>query len=568
MSEYRELKPFKFWCQKVLPLVYDDSLSYYELLCKVVDYLNKTMEDVNTLHNVIVDLNGAFNTLKEFIEKYFENLNVQDEINKKLDQMAEDGTLATLMGSFMIRTFDTFDLATKNIPNITYNVLGRHKVNDGGAGIWKTTLIEPENMYYEKYGNVYHVLIQTPLNVISCGCVDTNGKIDVDKLNSLRPKNGIFFPSGYYYAEKTINVYSSIYGTPISLPQINHSTGEVGGWRTASNAVIDSTADPIIQVNDSCVVENIVVRGHSYYQTENRELARQGAQQPIYSKYESGDQTGIYLHDYGSRANGCAVYHCRSGIKCDYYAKISDCYMFECYFGVYILANDNNVLNTRAYDCSIGYYITGSLNTIIDCRCDGMSSKGMLIQANANDVTNFTCDFSYNCAIHIIGNSNTIKGVRMRCCAKYPNYTTEIDESNYESNCGIAINGSNNALHDIPSSRPNIMDNEPTIQTMNKIVALVAGSSFTRVDFIAVPRATTALIDLIKTVTGNAPATSFNSIWEYYSSSFTQADDVNVLICNNCANTKQNGAPKGTMHWDGYNWWLWNGSKWEQITNN
>ena len=26
----------KFYCQKVLPLVYDDSLSYYETICKVV----------------------------------------------------------------------------------------------------------------------------------------------------------------------------------------------------------------------------------------------------------------------------------------------------------------------------------------------------------------------------------------------------------------------------------------------------------------------------------------------------------------------------------------------------
>lgn len=41
-----DLKEFKFWCQKVLPLVYDDSLSYYEVLCKVVDYLNKVIEDL------------------------------------------------------------------------------------------------------------------------------------------------------------------------------------------------------------------------------------------------------------------------------------------------------------------------------------------------------------------------------------------------------------------------------------------------------------------------------------------------------------------------------------------
>ena len=33
-------KPFRFWCQHVLPQVYDDSLSYMELLNKVVTYIN------------------------------------------------------------------------------------------------------------------------------------------------------------------------------------------------------------------------------------------------------------------------------------------------------------------------------------------------------------------------------------------------------------------------------------------------------------------------------------------------------------------------------------------------
>lgn len=47
MRNFSPLRPFRFWCQKVLPLVYDDSLSYYEVLCKVVDYLNKTREDLS-----------------------------------------------------------------------------------------------------------------------------------------------------------------------------------------------------------------------------------------------------------------------------------------------------------------------------------------------------------------------------------------------------------------------------------------------------------------------------------------------------------------------------------------
>lgn len=87
---YSDLKPFEFWCQKVLPLVYDDSLSYYELLCKVIDYLNKTMTDVSYLHDEFVKL-------KNFVDNYFKNLDVQQEINKKLDEMAKDGTLTAIL---------------------------------------------------------------------------------------------------------------------------------------------------------------------------------------------------------------------------------------------------------------------------------------------------------------------------------------------------------------------------------------------------------------------------------------------------------------------------------------
>lgn len=41
------IRNLHFWCQKVLPLVYDDSLSYYELLCKVVGKLNEVIKATN-----------------------------------------------------------------------------------------------------------------------------------------------------------------------------------------------------------------------------------------------------------------------------------------------------------------------------------------------------------------------------------------------------------------------------------------------------------------------------------------------------------------------------------------
>ena len=55
-------KKFRFWCQTVLPLVYDDSLSYYELLNKVVTYLNNTIQDVQDISDDYQEFEESVNT--------------------------------------------------------------------------------------------------------------------------------------------------------------------------------------------------------------------------------------------------------------------------------------------------------------------------------------------------------------------------------------------------------------------------------------------------------------------------------------------------------------------------
>lgn len=72
-NEKNKLQTLQFWCQKTLPTVFNDSLSYYELLCKVVDALNNVIEAVNGGASVEVDIAGA------------------------LEQMIEDGTLQPII---------------------------------------------------------------------------------------------------------------------------------------------------------------------------------------------------------------------------------------------------------------------------------------------------------------------------------------------------------------------------------------------------------------------------------------------------------------------------------------
>ena len=66
---FNKIPYFRFWCQKVLPTVYDDSLSYYELLCKVVAKLNEVIDSTNSVTD-------AFNELVEYVNHYLDSQNL------------------------------------------------------------------------------------------------------------------------------------------------------------------------------------------------------------------------------------------------------------------------------------------------------------------------------------------------------------------------------------------------------------------------------------------------------------------------------------------------------------
>ena len=74
-----------------------DAITDYELICKVVDYLNQVIANSNKQNTTIINLYNAFVELKDYVDNYFENLDVQEEINNKLDEMVEDGTIETML---------------------------------------------------------------------------------------------------------------------------------------------------------------------------------------------------------------------------------------------------------------------------------------------------------------------------------------------------------------------------------------------------------------------------------------------------------------------------------------
>lgn len=156
-----KLAQLQYWCQTVLPAVFDDSLSYYELLAKVIDKLNEELNSINQLVDIVgencKDIAELQELFKKFIESGFDDY-YRDQIEKWFNENAfriyqliakqvffgltEDGYFcAYVPDSWKEITFDT----GMNYGTYTYGRLILRYDTDGSGVI--------DNTGYGQYGD-------------------------------------------------------------------------------------------------------------------------------------------------------------------------------------------------------------------------------------------------------------------------------------------------------------------------------------------------------------------------------------------------------------------------------
>lgn len=111
----RDFKHFRFWCQKVLPLVYDESLSYYEVLCKVVKYIN---ELIASDKEIIEDINALRADMTE-VQQWIDNFDYEpflEMVKKMVNEYITAGVYFGLTedGHFVAYIPDAWDKITFN----------------------------------------------------------------------------------------------------------------------------------------------------------------------------------------------------------------------------------------------------------------------------------------------------------------------------------------------------------------------------------------------------------------------------------------------------------------------
>lgn len=104
-NELKHISPFKFQLLQSFPFIAEDfdQMTEYALFCKLVEKMNEVIGNEN---EVVILVNEMKN--------YFDTLDVQDEINSKLNDMAESGELAEIINQ---EIFDGLNTSLTNLTN-------------------------------------------------------------------------------------------------------------------------------------------------------------------------------------------------------------------------------------------------------------------------------------------------------------------------------------------------------------------------------------------------------------------------------------------------------------------
>ena len=139
LNKIKPLEPFRTFIMTIgtIPTSYLESMSYAEMLTWFCSFLeNDVIPAINTNAESIIEL-----------QQYFNDLDVQDEINNKLDEMAEAGTLEEIISAYLdaqsvlgFNTVADLKLATNVINGSFARTLGKTTYDDKEGAFYKIRL--------------------------------------------------------------------------------------------------------------------------------------------------------------------------------------------------------------------------------------------------------------------------------------------------------------------------------------------------------------------------------------------------------------------------------------------
>ena len=388
-----------------------DAVTDYELLCLVVDHLNEVIKNSNEQNTVIQNLYNAFVTLKDYVDNYFDNLDIQEEIDNKLDKMAESGELADIIAQYLkvasVLAYDT-KASLKSADNLVNGsitrTLGEVTYNDGKGSYYKirtitsSDVIDDNNilalanfptLIAEKIPNP----LDTPINVLLNGVKGDGTSDDTLAIQTLidnNPNRTIYFPEATYLISQPLvtpaNYLKSVQLKLDKYAIIKASNNFIGDYvidlggkdnndQSMYNiGVLYGIDGGIIDCNN--ITGGIKVYGISPTVTncEIRNCSKIGVYLPSGMHNSSADAFISNLHIFGNNSLDSI------GLKCEAADNtFEDIKIYRTQVGVHVTHGANYFKNIHClysndnltnYNSSIGFYIKSWNNSFYQCYSD------------------------------------------------------------------------------------------------------------------------------------------------------------------------------------------------------
>lgn len=377
-----------------------DALTDYELLCKVVQYLNLVIDHQNGVDEKIDALVEGFAELKSYVDNYFDNLDVQEEINNKLEDMAEGGELETFIAQFLavapVFGYDTVS-DMKNATNLAAGTIARtlgfHSKNDKGGAYYSIvdSGTADERKTIALSNSLYAVLIETPETTVNqYGAYGDGVHDDYDAIQYAIENNQfgtVKFADCTYAIDSTLKTYvdntkktSFILEPTTTIKALSNLTSliELGGlggsnegvtnrYRAIVGGIFDATnCDAAIEINPLAMgIELIRI-----------EVINAG-------------HYGIYIPRGTGTLYSSDILIDQSNISCTSSADDT--------VAIYCERPDNTISNTKLNACKKGFYFDGGGQFIVKVHglMVGQFSGSTFIHFHTgglNFITNSYCD--------------------------------------------------------------------------------------------------------------------------------------------------------------------------------
>ena len=375
-----------------------------------------------------------FNQLHDYVYDYFDNLDVQEEINNKLDAMAEAGTLQSIiydyLNSIALFCFDTVSdmKSATNLINGSYAyTLGFYAKNDGGGAMYKirTKTVDdtPNDLNLIAIGDTLVAEINefSAINVKQLGAYGDDTHDDSTAISiALNNYNHITFDNGIF------NITS-----PVTMTR---SHVKIDG--TNATLKISTTGHGLIMDNLTDVeISNLIITAPTQYSDMS------GGD--THRMLNISNSTYINIHN-------CEISY---GLMGATFTSCSD-----------VNFNYNHVHHFKAWGCFIGYDQTSAKNfTVTHNQCHNGDYDGIKLSGYIENIiiTENTChthvrdgiDFAGHTAnkIEIANNvlyGNTLNGIDFKTLTRetYPfdeSFTKIFENINFHDNV-ISKNGEHN----------------------------------------------------------------------------------------------------------------------------